>query len=121
SRRQFLPRAAGVAALGAAGFVGYELPGRGGADAPQQAGSAGAAVPTGSGYNQVQSFVTRPDLHPPSVHVTSVARDGSEERSPRFVFMAPTSYPAGPPAQHGLMIVDRRGRLVYVRPVLTAS
>lgn len=121
SRRQFLPRAAAVAAAGAAGIAGYELPHRrhskGKPAETKPPESQSIAAPTGAVADEVRTFVTRPDLRPPAVKVTTVDPDGAAQASPRFIFSAPRSYFASGPSQAGLMIVDRRGRLVYFRPI----
>jgi hypothetical protein len=58
--------------------------------------------------DDVQRFVSRPDLAPPRLTVTRSART-----SPGLVFLAPSS---GPGAR-GAMIVDGGGALVWFRPV----
>jgi hypothetical protein len=121
SRRQFLPRAAAVAAAGVAGIAGYELPqrrhpkGKGAEAKPPESESSSA--PVGTVTDEVRTFVSRPDLRPPAVRVTTVDADGPVHNSPRFIFSAPRSYFASGPARAGLMIVDRRGRLVYFREI----
>ncbi|MGH2888631.1 MAG: arylsulfotransferase family protein [Solirubrobacteraceae bacterium] len=124
SRRQFLPRAAAAVTAVAAGVVGYELP-----HGSSSASPHGKAKSTGSGpasgpapaapapTPDVQSFLTRPDLHPPVVRVTPVAAEASQPTSPRFIFIAPTEYVRSPALQQGLMILDRQGRMVWWGPV----
>jgi hypothetical protein len=117
SRRQFLPRAAGGAAgLVVAGLVGYEIhpsakaattP----APTPQQSG-APAPVPTTSSA-ELQSFVTRPDLSPPTVKVTRLS---TTDTSPKYILLSVNNVIQGGPVQQGLMIVDRDGRLVWFSP-----
>jgi hypothetical protein len=63
----------------------------------------------GGHANESQSFVSRPDLHPPGVAVTvssPAAQDGD-------IFLAPY---AGP-GQAGPMILDQRGGLVWFKPL----
>ncbi|MGH9104308.1 MAG: arylsulfotransferase family protein [Acidimicrobiales bacterium] len=113
-RRQFLARAGGgVVALGLAGLVGYEWPHGSG---PQ----ATAKVPEvrGGGPSSVEYFFTRPDLVPPRVKVTRYARGIG--RAPSYIFLAARNYISGAPGQAGLMIVDRRGRLVWFKPLQAA-
>jgi Arylsulfotransferase (ASST) len=57
----------------------------------------------------VQSFVSRPDLHPPAVTVTAQ----SEGVAPGEVFLAPYSGPG----QAGPMILDAAGNLVWFKPL----
>jgi hypothetical protein len=123
SRRQFLPRAAaGVAGLAAAGFVGYELAPSG--SSPSHSSSTATTTQTSpqvtseTSSEEMQSFVTRPDLHPPAVKVTSLASAAS---SPSYIVLAVNNVLPGGPLQQGLMIVDRKGRLVYFQPVTTAK
>jgi hypothetical protein len=61
------------------------------------------------------SFVTRPDLHPQAVKVTGYER-GWELGSPGYIFLATKPYQGPGPGQEGLMIIDRRGRLVWFKP-----
>jgi len=63
------------------------------------------------------SYVSRPDLRPPA---TSMVTAGDGSRTSPFIFLAPRvspggSYPSGP--QRGLMILDRRGDLVWFQPL----
>jgi hypothetical protein len=120
TRRQFLPRAAGLASVVAgAGVAGYELSGQHHADDYAQQAS-GPRVP-GSPFGQVQSFLTRPDLKPPPVRVTRLVSDSLIPESPRFILTSPINYFNPSAAQQGLMIVDRRGRLVYFKPISGAT
>jgi hypothetical protein len=59
-------------------------------------------------YDELQHFVSRPDLRPPTV---TVSRGPS--RAPGYVFLAPY---AGP-GQYGPMILDGAGRLVWFKPI----
>jgi Arylsulfotransferase (ASST) len=58
----------------------------------------------------VQQFVSRPDLKPPTVTVLQHAHG----TAPGLVFVAPSSGPG----QRGLMIFDDAGELVWFRPVV---
>jgi Arylsulfotransferase (ASST) len=58
---------------------------------------------------ELQHFVSRPDLKPPTVTVTA----NSDARAPGDVFLAPY---AGP-GQYGPMILDSTGRLIWFKPV----
>ena len=58
----------------------------------------------------VQRFVSRPDLKPPTLTVLQPAHG----TAPGLVFMAPSSGPG----QRGAMIFDDAGELVWFRPVL---
>src|SRR5581483_5824811 len=88
TRGQFL--AVGAAALVAAPALGRTL-------------DAAASV----GEN-VQRFVSRPDLKPPVVTVTR-----TDAAAPGYLFVAPSSGPG----QRGAMIFDDAGRLVWFHPV----
>jgi hypothetical protein len=65
-----------------------------------------------SGRN-VQQFVSRPDLKPPTVTVLESAHGAA----PAFVFVAPSSGPG----QRGGMIFDNAGELVWFHPVADKS
>jgi len=58
---------------------------------------------------ELQHFVSRPDLEPPTVTVTA----NSREQAPQDVLLAPY---AGP-GQYGPMILDSAGRLVWFKPL----
>jgi hypothetical protein len=118
SRREFIPRAAGgVLALGVAGAVGYEL--HSGSSPKPVPKPSPSPAPEGAAAG-VQSFFSRPDLQPPAVRVTNIDL-ASATSSPRFIFLSPRNGGPGGPIQQGLMILDRRGRLVYFQPVSGAS
>jgi hypothetical protein len=128
SRRQFLPAAAGVTVAGVAGLIGYELPH--GAHGNGQSASSGGSASSGASTSSsapattspaARSFITRPDLHPPSVTLTRVGSGASASMSPRFIFLAPTNDVPGGPAQQGLMVLDRDGRLVWFAPVTSGK
>lgn len=118
TRRQFIPRAAGLlAALGLGGAGGYEL--RGGAKQappPEPEGFTATMVPAaGNPGSGVSSFVTRPELRPADVRITELSAHGQPTR-PRFIVMAPMADVAYESAQRGPMIIDRRGRLIWFEP-----
>jgi outer membrane protein assembly factor BamB len=111
SRRQFIPLAAGgVAAVGVAGLVGYELHSSNSHPAAAPRPHPTAPPPTAG---RTQSFITRPDLQPPTVTVTSATGAAS---SPRFIFLVARNYGPAEGVQEDLMIVDRQGRLVWFHP-----
>jgi Arylsulfotransferase (ASST) len=124
SRRQFLPRAIGGAAgLVAAGVVGYEVhpasaatPAAHTTTEPATTTSAAAAPTTSSA--ELQSFVTRPDLTPPSVKVTRLS---TTDTTPAYILLSVNNVIQGGPVQQGLMIIDREGRLVWFAPVTAAG
>jgi Arylsulfotransferase (ASST) len=120
TRRQFLPRVGGgVAALAAAGAVGYELH-PGAKHAKQPATPAAKPKTTTSAAPQPtleKPFVTRQDLSPPTVTITQVAAPATPETTPRFIALAPDNViTGGTPWQQGMMLVDRLGRLVWFEP-----
>jgi outer membrane protein assembly factor BamB len=117
SRREFLPKAAGVAAIGAAGVIGYELHPNSSPSSPKPAPAPAPSTPAAVSSAEVRTFITRPDLRPPAVTVTSVGDQTLPAGSPRFIVMAPTNVLPNSPVQQGLMIIDRQGRLVWFQPV----
>lgn len=109
SRRQFLIRSggagAGVVALAAAGYAGYSWPHA----SPRPANTVSTSTSA-----EVAFFVSRPDLNPPRVAVTSRAADFSARVNvPRSIFVAPRGYTVSGPGQQGPMILDTNGRLVW--------
>ena len=109
TRRRFMAKAAGgLAALGLAGLAGYEWP-----------HAAKRSVP----LPEVQGFVTRPDLQPPAVRVTTLLGDGSQASEydrPRHIFVSPITLTKAP-SQPGLMLLDRQGRLIWFKPFTTVT
>jgi hypothetical protein len=73
-------------------------------------GNPPETIHLGSASEQ-QSFVSRPDLHPPTVAVTAV----SPAVAPGEEFLAPYSGPG----QAGPMILDQGGGLVWFKPLPT--
>jgi hypothetical protein len=69
------------------------------------AAAAALASPAGAS----QSYVSRPDIKPPTVEVTTPAQN----TAPGFVFVAPK----GGDEQRGPMIYDNLGQLVFFQPV----
>jgi Arylsulfotransferase (ASST) len=124
TRRQFLPRAAAAAGIVAAGVVGYELPHRSRSphSTPPPSPNTPAAPSAGaSGSSRAQTFVTRPDLRPPRVRVTQSGDQPASGSTPRFILLTPNNAVRAAEPQEGLMIVDRRGRLVWFAPVTGGS
>ncbi|HET8979261.1 MAG TPA: arylsulfotransferase family protein [Solirubrobacteraceae bacterium] len=127
SRRKFLTRAVAPAAgIVAAGAIGYELPHGSGSPRPSAPASSASSTSSSSAPSTpppagVQTFVTRPDLRPPTVRVTEVGTPPAAGSEPRFIFLAPNNViPASEP-QQGLMMIDRKGRLVWFAPVSAGS
>lgn len=111
NRRRFLTATTGLAASVA---VGSQLldPSRAAATTIRDPRLAGPAKPTGH-----KAFVTRPDLRPPSVSITV---SGNGDRHAPYIFLAPRVAPGGTMptgALRGLMIIDRRGDLVWFHPM----
>ncbi|HUN32827.1 MAG TPA: arylsulfotransferase family protein [Trebonia sp.] len=115
TRRQMLTRGgaavAGISGLSGAGVAGYAWP-----HGVASAASASAST-TEDGSLGVQHFVGRPDLQPPAVTLShSRQKAGPATDDPPYVFLTPKGYPSTGPGQPGLMIVDRRGGLVWFSP-----
>jgi hypothetical protein len=77
----------------------------GGAGVAALVAAAALASPAGAS----QSYVTRPDIKPPTVKVTTLAPGVA----PGYVFVAPK----GGDEQRGPMLYDNRGQLVFFQPV----
>jgi hypothetical protein len=124
SRRQVLAMAGGGLALVALPRAqGHEH--ASGSEAPPETGrvagqlaEARTVSPSFSSIAPVQTFVTRPDLRPPVVTVTSYGPPSPS--SPPYIFLSVRNYLASAPSQSGLMILDRLGRLVWFMPVANA-
>jgi outer membrane protein assembly factor BamB len=124
SRRQFLPRAAASAAgLVAAGLIGYEVHSADTATAATTqtttattTASAATATAASAGVTseEVQSFVTRPDLRPPAVKITHFSQ---ADTSPSYFLLSVTNVITNDEIQQGLMMFDRQGRLVWFKPL----
>jgi hypothetical protein len=105
SRRQLLKGAAGLAALGGAGFAGSRLLAAGGPTGPR-------LVALDSGHTQpVRAFHSRPDLHPPSVSI------GGRRGAPGFLLMSPSAQETSSGSQAGPLLVDHRGEPVWFSPL----
>ncbi len=119
TRRQWMRRAvAGSLGLSAAGFVGYELhPGTGSSAAQRELQrEVEHPNPTTAGVTsaEVQTFVTRPDLKPPTVKVTQFS---TSDTSPAYVLLSVNNVIPTDQIQQGLMMVDRQGRMIWFHPV----
>jgi hypothetical protein len=124
TRRQLLERGGavtgGILGLGAAGLIGFELP-HGKAAVTSSAAPAGStpssAVDGQPTYDPdviVRRFVTRPDLTPPAITVTSIGTGAPA--TPPYVFLSSKGYPGNGPGQAGNMILDRSGRIIWFQP-----
>lgn len=112
SRRRLLAAAgggAGALLVGGlvGGVVGYEWPHAG----PSAVRSTSPAAPIDA---TALTFVSRPDLRPPRVHVSLQHGAG---RGPEYIFLAARTYISSETSQSGLMIIDRRGALVWFQPL----
>jgi hypothetical protein len=123
TRRQLLYGAGGLAALSLAGLAGLDRGSR--LLSPAQAGTEN--IPTrafrlasATAADDVRSFVTRPDLQPPAVKISTYAQ-GWQEDSPGYIFLATKGYMGPAPGQPGLMILDRNGHLIWFNPISPAS
>jgi hypothetical protein len=72
-----------------------------------------SSEPSNSGPASFQHYVSRPDLVPPAIDVTS--HSGSE--APGDVFLAPYSGPG----RYGPMILDASGRLIWDKPLAVGT
>ena len=97
SRREFLPKAAAGrrGGLGAAGVIGYELPPKQLLAQPEAGALARAVDARHLSSPEVRTFVTRPDLRPPAVTVTTVDSQTASRARRRYIFVAPTNYVPG--------------------------
>src|SRR5271167_661329 len=111
TRRQML---AGSTVVGAGGLTltGYAWP-----------HSAAAAVTTPTvpatpnDARGVLHFVSRPDLTPPALTITHYGRTGSAAASdPPYIILTPSGYPRTGPGVPGLMILNRKGDIVWYAP-----
>ena len=121
SRRQLLlGTGGGLGALAVGGLAGFELP-HSDASASSAGSSTGATKPVAAApqvTSSVQTFISRPDLQPPSVTLTTYGPIIAGE--PAYIFLSVRTYIAGAPGQAGLMILDRQGRLVWFKPITEA-
>lgn len=112
-RRRFLTATTGLAAAVAAGsqFI-----------APSPAAAVSRLAPRLAGPskpNGHKEYVTRPDLRPPTVNITV---SGNGDRRAPYLFLAPRVAPGGSMpsgSQRGLMIINRRGEVVWFHPMTT--
>ena len=78
-------------------------------DEPDPIPTGGPGHPPAGTKGDVQHFVSRPDLTPPTIWVTT----DSPEAAPGYIMTAPYSGPG----QHGPMIFDSTGQLVWFDPL----
>lgn len=119
TRRQWMRRAlASSLGLSAAGLVGYELhPAHASSKASTTAEkrTAPATAQTAAvGSAEVQSFLTRPDLKPPTVKITHFS---TTDTTPAYFLLTVTNVIATDAIQQGLMMIDRQGRLIWFQPI----
>jgi len=118
TRRQWMRRAvASTLGLSAAGLVGYELHPEGSTAAERKLQQEVAHPnPTTAGVTsaEVQTFVTRPDLKPPTVKMTNFS---TSDTSPAYILLSVNNVIPTDSIQQGLMMVDRQGRLIWFHPV----
>jgi hypothetical protein len=110
--RREIVRYGGATVIGTAGLAVADIGGYAWPD-PAEAGTAAAPV-TPDGGGAVSHFVTRPDLTPPAITVSS--RSGPAAGDPPFFVLSPAGYQRAGAGQPGLMIVDRSGSLVWFSP-----
>ena len=91
------------------GLVGYEWPHTAKRSVPDQ--------PDYQALSEVQGFVTRPDLRPPVVRVTTLHGHGSrasEYDRPRHIFVSPITLTKAP-SQPGLMVLDGEAGSIWLQ------
>jgi hypothetical protein len=76
---------------------------------PDTGGEAGGSSRPAPVPRDYQSFVSRPDLRPPTITVTA----HSPHASPGDIFLGPYSGPG----QYGPMILDEDGRMIWFKPL----
>lgn len=113
NRRQIL-QGGGIAVMGVggltlAGLAGYAWP-----HDKAAAESLPTAPATPDDARGVLHFVTRPDLTPAALSIAHHERAGGT--SPEYFILAPAGYPHTGPGVPGLMILDRRGGIVWYAP-----
>jgi hypothetical protein len=120
SRRQFLAGSLelglGVAAASAAGLVGESL--------LSAAVAAPASISQPPAPPNYHTYVSRPDLTPPGVSISTATGVPTYPGEPQYIFCAPRvtvggTYPSG--AQPGLMILDRFGDVIWFQPMTGAG
>jgi hypothetical protein len=115
SRRQLLGAGGGLAALAAAGVVGYEL--HPDSKTAPSAQPKPKPQPAQTQPTLAKPFISRPDLSPPEVVITQLVTGPQVESTPRFIALAPDNVIQNSTTwQQGLMLVDRKGRLVWFEP-----
>jgi hypothetical protein len=108
--------AAGLGGLAAAGVAGYAWP-RDAAVAATGGGPAPACTATADDTRGVLHFVSRGDLTPPAVTIAYRRRQATPVAAdPPYIFVAAVGYPLTGPGEPGLMILDRRGGIVWYSP-----
>ncbi len=120
TRRKFLKLAGlGTVGISFAATIGCEAEGT----SPKNTASGAANVRTQTsssataGSQSVQTFRSRPDLRPPVIEVTTPARGTAAGNG--YVLAAAKNGIGGEehPSQDGAMILDEKGRPVWLRPV----
>ncbi|MGH9302836.1 MAG: arylsulfotransferase family protein [Acidimicrobiales bacterium] len=115
TRRQLMTGGLGaLGALGIGGLIGYEW--------PHQSAPHPAQDVDGPALSEVRLFVSRPDLRPPAVRVTTHFGERAAYRKAsrsEYFFLSPRHLTPAP-SQPGLMIIDSFGRLVWFHPVVDA-
>ncbi len=112
TRRQLLQGAGGIAAVAVAGGALTDILGGSPRHLPEIRSFATAAD------GRARAFHSRPDLHPPTVSITPVARSqrlGAED--PGYLFLGPGPVALAGSEQYGPLIVDRNGMPIWFRPL----
>ncbi len=111
TRRQILLGAGSLGALAiVGGGVGELLSG------PARVGRIGSFAVDAPG--RAGAFHSRPDLHPPTITTVTGGLSASlGDADPGFLFLGPGPVSLKASERYGPMIIDRRGRLVWFRPL----
>ncbi|HME66188.1 MAG TPA: hypothetical protein VKG61_14970, partial [Streptosporangiaceae bacterium] len=113
TRRQVLA-GGGLTVVGAGGLT---LAGLGGYAWPHPTGDSTPAPATPDDTRGVLHFVTRSDLNPPALTIAYRDRQSAGPATdPPYFILAPAGYPLTGPGEPGLMILNRKGDIVWYSP-----
>lgn len=117
TRRKFLKLAGlGTVGISFAATLGCEAKGDL-SENPESGSNVRVSNSSASGTQSVQAFRSRPELTPPVIEVTTPARGAASGSG--YIFVGAKNGVGGEehPSQDGAMILDEKGRPVWLRPV----